>query len=102
MAQDTNSSEDVYEYEPPAGAQAPARDSCSSASATFSAVSLGCTDLISNGTSREDSAFLDASETGQDAFFMTAAPLSKRDVDTAYDVYDAHVEGTEPIQEHRP
>ena len=49
VAQDTNSSEDVYEYEPPAGAEAPARDTCTSASATYSPVSLGCIDLISNG-----------------------------------------------------
>jgi DNA-binding beta-propeller fold protein YncE len=51
----------------------------------------GCIGLISSGTSQHESAFLDASETGNDVFFLTAAPLAAQDLDTNYDVYDAHV-----------
>jgi hypothetical protein len=46
--------------------------------------------LISSGSSREESAFLDASESGGDVFFMTSARLVPQDYDTLFDVYDAH------------
>ena len=58
---------------------------------TFSPASGGCVGLISSGTSAEESAFLDASENGDDVFFLTASRLVPQDVDTALDVYDAHV-----------
>jgi DNA-binding beta-propeller fold protein YncE len=85
VAQDTNGTEDVYEYEP-AGV-----GGCSGSSSTFNGVSGGCVGLISSGSSPEQSGFLDASESGDDVFFLTAAQLSPRDIDTAFDVYDAHV-----------
>ncbi len=91
---DSNRAEDVYEYEPPA-AEGPA-DSCSAADPTFSARAGGCIALISSGTSGEESAFLDASESGEDVFFLTAARLAPRDEDNAVDVYDARVGGGEP------
>jgi WD40-like Beta Propeller Repeat len=92
VPQDTNDTEDVYEYEPPGGeAETPPNDSCITGSATYSPRSQGCVSLISSGTSPEQSAFLDASETGNDVFFLTAAKLSALDVDSALDVYDAHV-----------
>lgn len=84
VPQDINEQEDVYEFEP-AGV-----GSCGATSATFSAVADGCTTLISSGTSSDDSAFLDASEDGSDVFFLTSSRLASEDVDTAYDVYDAH------------
>jgi hypothetical protein len=74
---DGNGLEDVYEYEPSGVG------SCG--------LSSGCVGLISSGGSSEESAFLDASETGDDVFFLTSAQLSKSDTDTAYDIYDAHV-----------
>ena len=89
VPQATNSAEDVYEYEPPG------EGSCSAASATFAEASDGCVGLISSGTSKEESAFLDASESGDDVFFLTYARLSTRDTDTALDVYDARVGGGE-------
>jgi hypothetical protein len=46
--------------------------------------------LISSGTSSQESAFLDASESGGDVFFLTAAALAGQDVDNQLDVYDAH------------
>jgi hypothetical protein len=74
---DGNGAQDVYEYEP-AGV-----GSCQSAQ--------GCVNLISSGSSSEESALLDASENGGDIFFLTAAQLSGADHDNALDAYDAHV-----------
>ncbi len=85
VAQDTNGTQDVYEYEPPGVG------SCSEASETYVARSGGCVALISSGTSPLESAFLDASESGNDVFFLTAARLSAIDTDSSLDVYDAHV-----------
>jgi hypothetical protein len=54
----------------------------------------GCVGLISGGTSEKESAFLDASATGSDVFFVTAASLLPQDEDGgSYDVYDARVCG---------
>jgi Tol biopolymer transport system component len=85
VPQDTNGLADVYEYEPPGVGD------CTSASTTFSERSGGCVSLISSGQSAAESTFLEASETGDDVFFITAAKLVGEDYDTAYDVYDAHV-----------
>lgn len=86
---DVNGTMDVYEYEPvgvPAGSTA----ACSVRSATFSSVSGGCVGLISSGVSSRESAFLDASESGADVFFLTYSGLSPGDIDGERDVYDAH------------
>ena len=88
VPQDVNGGEDVYEYEPVGVG------SCDSSSSTFHESADGCTSLISSGTSAKESAFLDASEGGDDVFFLTAAKLVSADTDTAYDVYDAHVCGS--------
>jgi hypothetical protein len=85
VPQDTNGLADVYEYEPPGVGD------CTSSSSTFSESSGGCVSLISSGQSASESTFLDASETGNDAFFITASKLTGEDYDTANDVYDAHV-----------
>ena len=74
---DTNGKEDVYEYEPSGVG------SCHSGTS--------CVNLISSGTSSEESAFLDASSSGDDIFFLTAAGLVPEDKDGAMDIYDAHV-----------
>ncbi len=84
LPQDVNGVEDAYEFEPASVGD------CSAASATFSALSNGCVDLISSGTSPAESAFLEASESGSDVFFITQARLAPQDYDTSYDVYDAH------------
>ncbi|HEY5193370.1 MAG TPA: hypothetical protein VIJ39_05795 [Solirubrobacteraceae bacterium] len=77
VPQDTNGLMDVYEYEPEGVG------SCTD--------QLGCVDLTSSGDSNEESAFLDASADGNDVFFLTTSRLSAADVDTAFDIYDAHV-----------
>ncbi len=86
---DVSGTENVYEYEPEG--RKPAAVRSASASEVFDRQAGGCVALISSGTSSEESAFLDASEEGGDVFFMTTARLSGEDVDSAYDVYDAHV-----------
>jgi hypothetical protein len=77
VPQDLNGKEDVYQFEPDGVG------SCDEAN--------GCVSLISSGSSGEESAFLDASVSGDDIFFLTASQLVKKDIDHAFDVYDAHV-----------
>ncbi len=78
VAGDSNAREDVYEFEP-AGV-----GGCLAGS--------GCVGLLSGGSSSEESAFLDASASGEDVFFLTGAQLARGvDVDGALDVYNAHV-----------
>ncbi len=105
VPQDSNGAWDVYEYDPE-GVPAESAHSCSSASTSGSEVfrparayqveghsgvePAGCVGLISSGTSSGESAFMDASETGGDVFFVTTSQLVPQDVDNAYDVYDAH------------
>ncbi len=85
VSQDTNGNWDVYEYEPVG------MGSCRVSDPTFNAGSGGCSGLISSGVGFGESAFLDASGTGGDVFFLTAERLlPKKDVDTSLDVYDAH------------
>ncbi|MGH2854355.1 MAG: hypothetical protein ACRDLF_09225, partial [Solirubrobacteraceae bacterium] len=83
VPQDVNGTEDVYEYEPTGVG------SCASSSSGFASRADGCVGLVSSGTSAAESAFLDASETGGDVFFLTRAQLVSQDYDAAYDVYDA-------------
>jgi hypothetical protein len=85
VPKDTNGREDAYEYEPTGVG------GCTSASTTFGERSQGCVSLISSGTSAAESAFMDASETGDDVFFVTASKLTAEDYDDSTDVYDAHV-----------
>ena len=84
VSQDVNGNWDVYQYEPPGVG------GCTTVSVTFSERSVGCVGLISSGSSPDESAFLDASETGGDVFFLTKASLVSQDLDTSLDVYDAH------------
>jgi DNA-binding beta-propeller fold protein YncE len=51
----------------------------------------GCVALVSSGTSDQESAFLDASESGDDAFFLTAAQLVPEDTEDNPAIYDARV-----------
>jgi hypothetical protein len=90
VSQAKNNVDDVYEYEPIGGGDAPADDTCTASSAVYHSALDGCVSLISSGTASEESAFLDASETGDEVYFLTSAELSPLDTDTANDVYDAH------------
>ncbi len=88
VPQDTNGKEDVYEYEPAGIGTCPDTG--------------GCVGLISSGTSDRESAFLDASENGNDVFFTTTSPLVAADKDQSLDIYDAHVCTTESPCLHYP
>ena len=117
VPRDANGVEDVYEYEPEGTGPPAARcgPGASSGEVAFKPARAyeapgaggsetvsgeepaGCVGLISSGTSSEESAFLDASATGlageegEDVFFLTSARLSPADIDSAPDIYDAHV-----------
>lgn len=95
VPQATNGLMDVYEYEPPAGEETASNDSCTTASPTFSERTDGCVSLISGGTSRSESMFYDASENGDDVFFITTSELVAADDETSYALYDAHACTTE-------
>lgn len=82
VPQDQNHKEDVYEYQP-VGVGGCARPG-------------GCLALVSSGAASDEheSAFLDASAGGGDAFFLTSERLLPQDVDKALDVYAARICGT--------
>jgi len=77
---DNNGKADVYEYEPE-GVGGCAEEG-------------GCIGLISSGSSTHESAFLDASASGNDVFFLTASTLVASDRDNDFDIYDARVCGS--------
>ncbi len=77
VAEEKASEEKVYEYEPDGAG------SCASAG--------GCIALLSKPGAERESVFLEASASGNDAFFLTANQLVSQDEDTSYDIYDAHV-----------
>lgn len=72
VAEDTNGKVDAYEWED------------------------GAVHLISSGQSESDSYFVDASASGDDAYFVTRQRLVGADVDDLLDVYDARVGGGFP------
>ena len=103
---DVDGTQDVYEYEPKGIESPEGKVECSESTSSGSDVfkpereyevegrkgeeGAGCVALTSAGTSAEESAFLDASETGSDVFFLTSSRLSSRDLGTSYNIYDAH------------
>ena len=84
VPQDTNSNNDVYEWE------RPGVGSCAAGGTE------GCLYLLSGGTDRDQSFFLDASESGNDVFIDTRAKLVGSDEDDLFDVYDLRVGGYAP------
>jgi hypothetical protein len=52
--------------------------------------------LLSSGEDKKPSYFMDASADGSDVFFATSEQLSRWDIDTSYDLYDARVGGGLP------
>jgi hypothetical protein len=83
VSRDTNGRiQDIYEWEPQGVG------SCKRAG--------GCVYLISSGNSPNDSMFLDSSDSGDDAFFITRQQLLPRDKDEQLDLYDARVGGGFP------
>jgi hypothetical protein len=87
VPQDTNDTEDVYEWE------VPGEGTCTTASAFYSSVDGGCVYLISSGTGSEAVEFVDASENGDSVFFLTRQQLVASDTDQLRDLYVARVDG---------
>ena len=104
VPKDANEQQDVYEYEPEGVGPETARCGPSAASGgevykpqvefetegQTGTEGAGCVALISSGTSAEESAFMDASETGGDVFFITSAHLVPGSVENGTSLYDAH------------
>jgi hypothetical protein len=74
VADDSNSQQDVYEFQG------------------------GAPSLLSTGTNSYPAVFIDASASGDDAVFMTRDRLVAADQDSLYDVYDARVGAPAPVQ----
>jgi hypothetical protein len=89
VSADSNGEWDVYQYEPTGTGDC----TSSSEGAAIARSAGGCVSLISSGTAEEEASFLDASESGDDVFFLTPARLSATDEDFELDVYDARVDG---------
>jgi hypothetical protein len=89
VARDTNGAQDVYQWE------AVGKGGCEEVHPDFNPNAEGCVSLISSGQSPRDSAFVDASPTGDDVFFTTGASLLAHDPGLI-DIYDARVEGGFP------
>src|SRR5262249_53519503 len=85
LSQDTNGVADVYEWEKmgTGGCHAEEHEG-------------GCLYLISSGTSRDPSFYLENDESGDNVFFSTDEGLVKGDSDESYDVYDPRVNGGFP------
>jgi hypothetical protein len=104
VPRDVNGTGDVYEYEPELVGSC--RGGTDGGSVVFKSARpflaegrsgeevAGCVGLLSSGTAQGESAFLEASESGGDVFFLTGAKLAPTDLDGALDVYDAHACGT--------
>ncbi len=104
VPKDGNSQEDVYEYEPEGVGSETARCGPGAVSGSevlkpereFEVLGVkgvegeGCVALISSGTSSQESAFMEASESGGDVFFLTAAHLVAGGIESGESLYDAH------------
>lgn len=73
-----NHKENVYEYEPSGIGNCESRTG-------------GCISLLNTGTSDRESAFIEATPSGSNAFFLTESNLLPQDTDTAFDIYDARI-----------
>jgi hypothetical protein len=89
---DANGQWDVYQYEPLGVG------GCTTNAGKAAVTSgNGCVGLLSSGAAEGESAFLDASGSGDDVFFLTRGRLSILDKDSALDVYDARVGGAPAV-----
>jgi DNA-binding beta-propeller fold protein YncE len=99
VPKDVDGAGDVYEYEPEGigdcGPGAGDGAVVFKAGGAFAgedgsgAEGAGCVGLISSGNGSEEAAFLDASETGGDVFFLSISQLSPLDVEGGRTLYDA-------------
>ena len=88
VPKDVNGQVDVYQYEPPGLGSC--TETTQTGTALYSPSARGCVALISSGESPEESVFEDASETGEDVFFLSSSRLSTLDIDSSLSLWDAH------------
>lgn len=87
VSRDTNGKMDVYEWEREGSGSCKQGDGADG----------GCIYLLSGGTSNESSWLLGASTSGSDVFMITRADLTADAQDELYKVFDARVEGSNPV-----
>jgi hypothetical protein len=89
VPRDSNGTIDVYQWE------RSGRGGCEQSDPDYSTQNQGCVSLVSSGQSAGEARFLDASPSGDDVFFTTAASLVEWDYGLV-DIYDARVDGGLP------
>jgi hypothetical protein len=99
VPKDVDGTGDVYEYEPEGvgdcgrgasdGAVVFKAGGAFAGEAGSGVEGAGCVGLISSGDGSEEAAFLDASESGGDVFFLSTSQLSPLDVEGGRTLYDA-------------
>jgi len=89
VPRDVNERVDTYELEPPGVGGC--TTSTQIGTVIYSPAAGGCVALISSGESSEESVFADASETGDDVFFLSSSRLSPADLDGSLSLWDARV-----------
>ena len=87
VSRDTNGVMDAYEWE------REGTGSCGQGDGAYG----GCIYLLSGGSGNEPSWLLGASSSGNDVFMITRADLTSDAQDELYKVFDARVEGVEPL-----
>ncbi len=88
VPRDVNGQVDVYELEP--SGVGSCTTSTQTGTVVYAPAAAGCVALISSGESDEESVFEDASESGEDVFFLSSSRLSTADLDGTLSVWDAH------------
>jgi hypothetical protein len=63
---------------------------------SIGSIDNGSVYLISDGTNMLNALEIGLDASGKDAFFQTADPLIPSDIDTAFDIYDARIDGGFP------
>jgi hypothetical protein len=89
VARDTNSQQDVYEWEKPGAG------SCTAVSPAYREANGGCIYLISAGDDPAGSHLIDVDPSGSDVFFTTGSSLVVQDPGLI-DLYDARIQGGFP------
>jgi hypothetical protein len=96
VPEDTNGVNDVYEWERPAAADEPG-NTCTAQSASYSAVTGGCTFLLSGGEGSSPSVLVDADASGNNVFFEHYGRLGQVEAPVDHkQLYDARVNGGFP------
>jgi hypothetical protein len=83
VSTDTNGEQDVYEWEREGSGSCKESD--------------GCVYLLSGGAGTTSSWLVGSEETGNNVFFVTRTQLAPEDENENYDLYDARVDGIQPV-----